>query len=341
MPSSIFSSSERVPAGSLTAPWIGAVALAASLLGALEATYRAHGQRPRADDSPGVLALVAERAKSARPDAILLTGSSRMLLDVDAPSLSAALGGREVFQLAQNGISCLPVLEQLVLETRFAGTIICGTEPTSLFGIHERDRERTGEPHLRLPELTWASRFNALAGIYMEERLAILGRDPRTVGRSFLGLRPWPPPGRSAQTLDRVSRVGLATEDTAAADRRWAQLFETGGGRSTTSAELSATTDYLNALVRRFAARGGRVIWVELPSSGRTRAVEERRYPRTQYWEWFAGHVELRGSALSVHDDPALDTFRCPDGSHLDPSDAPAFTRELAGALVRRRLLRD
>jgi D-alanyl-lipoteichoic acid acyltransferase DltB (MBOAT superfamily) len=103
----------------------------------------------------------------------------------------------------------------------------------------------------------------------------------------------------------------------------------------------SATTDYLNALVRRFAARGGRVIWVELPSSGRTRAVEERRYPRTQYWEWFAGHVELRGSALSVHDDPALDTFRCPDGSHLDPSDAPAFTRELAGALVRRRLLRD
>jgi hypothetical protein len=68
--------------------------------------------------------------------------------------------------------------------------------------------------------------------------------------------------------------------------------------------------------------------------------VEDRRYPRERYWEWFAGHIEPGVSAFSVHDDPALDAFKCPDGSHLDPSDAPAFTRELAGALLHRKLLR-
>lgn len=314
------------------------MALSAALLGVLEITYRSHGQLPRVDDSAGLLALVAERAVRAGPDAVVLAGSSRTLLDINAPAMSAALGGRPVFQLGQNGISCLPVFEQVVRESAFAGTLICGTEPTSLFGVHERDRERSGEPRIRLPELTWASRFDARTGIYLQERLAILGRDPRMVQRSLLGLRPWPPPERQEDPLDRVSRVTIATEDPETADRRWAALFETGGGRATTPAELQATTEYLSALARQFAARGGHVIFVELPSSGRTRAVEDRRYPRASYWNWFTGHVG-GGLAFSVHDDMALEAFRCPDGSHLDAADAPAFTQALAEALIARGLL--
>ena len=227
------------------------------------------------------------------------------------------------------------MLEEIVTEWSFAGTILCGTEPTSLFGIHERDRERTGEPRLRLPVERWDERIAAKARIYLEERIAILARDPRAFGGRILGRAPWPPPPREARTIDRVSRASLTggSIDTAAADERIAGLFESGGGRATTPAELGATVDYLNSLVRRFAARGGRVLWVELPSSGRTRAVEERRYPRAQYWDWFASHIEPTGAAITVRDTPELDAFRCPDGSHLDASSTVPFTRALAATL--------
>ncbi len=309
--------------------------IAIVLLGALEADYRLHGQRPYVADSPSVLALVARQAREAGPDAIVIAGSSRALLDIDAPTLSAAYGGRPVFQLAQSGTSCMPVLEELVKESSFAGTIVCGTEPTSLFGIHERDRERTGEPRLRLPVERWDVRIASRARMFLEERVSVLGRDPRTYFRRIAGGAEWPPPPRPARTSDRVSRASLegGAIDTAAADERIAGLFETGGGRATTPEELAATVGYLNELVRRFAARGGRVVWVELPSNGRTRAVEERRYPRATYWDWFATHIAPAGSAMTVRDSPELNAFKCPDGSHLDASSAVPFTQRLAPAL--------
>ena len=342
MPSSIFSSSARVPLGDLTAPWLGAVVVGAALLMGLEADFRAHGQTPYVGDSPSVVAIVADEAKRAGPDAIVVAGSSRSEYDIDAPTLSAALGGRRVFQLGQSGEPCMPVLEEFVNTTNFAGTIICGVEPTGLFGFGERDRERTGEPRYPLPSERWDDRLALRARFYLEKHIVILGRDPRAYFGRLAGHGTWPPPPppRNVRATDRVSRLTFGTGplDTTAADIRNAGLFEIGGGRATTPDELSATIDYLNALVRRFAARGGRVGGGELPRSGRTRAVEDRRYPRAQYWDKFAARVEPAGSAFTVSDSPALAAFNCPDGSHLDAAAAIPFTQELAAALASRIL---
>ena len=226
------------------------------------------------------------------------------------------------------------------IRLRSRGTIVCGVEPTSLFGIGERNRERTGEPRLLLPSERWDVRLASRARFFLEERVVILGRDPRAYIGRLAGRAAWPPPSRRARTIDRVSRLTFGTGplDTASADKRFSGLFETGGGRSTTPEEFSATIDYLNALVRRFTARGGRVVWVELPRSGRTRAVEDRRYPRVQYWDTFAARIEPAGSAFTVNDLPALAAFTCPDGSHLDAAAAIPFTQELAAALAPRIL---
>ena len=121
MPSSIFSSSARTPTGNLTAPWLGAVGIAVVVLIALELDFRAHDQTPYVADSPSVVAMVAAAAKHAGPDAIIVAGSSRSEVDIDAPTLSAAFGGRPVFQLGQSGIPCMPVLDEFVNTTSFAG----------------------------------------------------------------------------------------------------------------------------------------------------------------------------------------------------------------------------
>jgi hypothetical protein len=301
------------------------------LTGALELDYRAHGERPRVPDSVALLGLVVRAAESAPGDAIIIAGSSRALADIDAATLSAALGGRPVFQLARDGISCLPTLDQLARETTFAGTVLCGTEPTSLFGIDERDRERTGLPVLRLPSLTWAGWIDARSAVLAQSHLAILSRDIRAMERPIFGRGAWPAQPPPADPMQRASMRHFTGIDTAAADARWAALFETGGGRSTSPEELAATIAYVRGLVARLARRGGRVVFVELPSNGRTHAVEERRYPRATYWNPFAAQVGA--PTLTVRDLPALNAFHCPDGSHLDADDAPAFTGALAAAL--------
>ncbi len=65
------------------------------------------------------------------------------------------------------------------------------------------------------------------------------------------------------------------------------------------------------------------------------RDIEEERYPREFYWDVFASRT--RAVALHLEDDPVFSAFDCPDGSHIDVRDAPAFTSALA-QLVRRNL---
>jgi hypothetical protein len=279
-----------------------------------------------------VLAIVARNAIAAPDDAVIIAGSSRALADLDAGAMSAALGGRPVFQLAQDGISCLPVLEQLARDTRFAGTIVCGTEPTSLFGKYERDHERTQLPLLRLPSATWAGLIDAEAGIVARSHLAILGRDIRAMARPILGLGAWPRAELPSNPLLRTSTRHYTGIDTAAADARWARLFETGGGPATTPEELQQTIAHIAGLASLVSQRGGRVLFVDLPSNGRTRAVEQRRYPRARYWDRFVAGVGAR--ALKTGDLASLAAFRCADGSHLDADDAPAFTRALVATLA-------
>jgi hypothetical protein len=154
--------------------------------------------------------------------------------------------------------------------------------------------------------------------------------------RRVLGGAAWPAPDAPRNPLERVSTRSFAGVDTAAADARWAQLFETGGGAATTRDELTQTIEYVGGLAAHIEARGGHVIFVELPSNGRTRAVEERRYPRDRYWDVFA--ATIGHPAFTVRDVPALASFLCPDGSHLDARDAAAFSRALAKELEARNL---
>ncbi|MGH8482027.1 MAG: hypothetical protein ACRES8_06170, partial [Nevskiaceae bacterium] len=85
------------------------------------------------------------------------------------------------------------------------------------------------------------------------------------------------------------------------------------------------------AQARAIRARGGRVAFVVLPKSGLVRMLEERRYPRAQFWDRFVALAE----APSVHfeDVPAWRGLECPDGSHLDLRQRAAFTEGLAEVL--------
>ena len=87
----------------------------------------------------------------------------------------------------------------------------------------------------------------------------------------------------------------------------------------------------LDDVVLRIQARGGRVVFTVLPVSGLRREAEERRFPRSVFWDKFAARIHT----VTIHfaDHPDLSGFLCYDGSHLSSSPAAAFTRSFASVL--------
>ncbi|HKR55786.1 MAG TPA: hypothetical protein VJS20_05765, partial [Gemmatimonadales bacterium] len=83
--------------------------------------------------------------------------------------------------------------------------------------------------------------------------------------------------------------------------------------------------------IRSIEAHGGRVVLLFMPLTGASADIEERDFPRSEYWD----PISPSSKALRVHfrDYPALAGFTCPDGEHLDGVDAVRFTRALADIL--------
>ena len=104
---------------------------------------------------------------------------------------------------------------------------------------------------------------------------------------------------------------------------------------SVSPAELQASLGQVEAAVARIQARGGKVVFVEFPSSGIARQTEDRNFPRRKFWEVWAGLS--RAVMIHFQDYPGLARFDCPDYSHLDHRDAVPFTEALA-RIIREKL---
>jgi hypothetical protein len=87
----------------------------------------------------------------------------------------------------------------------------------------------------------------------------------------------------------------------------------------------------------KIRARGGGVLFFRMISSTPVREVERARFPDPAYWEVFRAKVGF--PCLSYQDIAGLDQFICPEGAHLDKTDAPAFTAILGNYLVRQKVL--
>jgi hypothetical protein len=95
---------------------------------------------------------------------------------------------------------------------------------------------------------------------------------------------------------------------------------------------FSSVTDEVQRWVDRIRRRGGDVAFVRMPVDGRLRVVEENAFPQTQS---LIRDVRARGMVvIDFAEMPGQ--FRCPDGSHLEASEADRFSRLLAEELTAR-----
>ena len=102
-----------------TAVVIGLVVFVMALAG-WEFYWRAWGSEPAIRNSPGLWAMQRRRIDNGEGHKTVIVGSSRMLFDVQLP-VWEQVGGERPIQLAIEGTSPLPVMEQLADDPDFTG----------------------------------------------------------------------------------------------------------------------------------------------------------------------------------------------------------------------------
>jgi hypothetical protein len=87
----------------------------------------------------------------------------------------------------------------------------------------------------------------------------------------------------------------------------------------------------LKKAVSSITARGGKVIFQRLPSTGGVLELETRLNPRAQFWDRILEETGAPG--IYFEDFPELTGFSCPEWSHLNAHDATEYTRRFARIL--------
>lgn len=357
MPSSTSSSSQRLPHLAWWRILLGALLILAAFVAAMEVRLAARGFRPSVIDSEALWLQQRERASALGSHALILVGASRMQLDMDLHVLQRETG-LEPVQLAIDGSPFTPILAGLARDPTIRGTVLVEFEDNVVADPDLNDQvsgwetqyERQQHQH-RVPDF-------AMSEAYLTDFLHGMLRSYADGTRPITALlqrilNPQPTPQYLTMLPDRsmladYSRISIPAIYYGRAIRNLGETVNI--APDTTYAQLDAMlkkriaalkpvddTAYrrdsreIAAMADAIKAHGGRVIFIVFPRSGDVKDMDERRYPRKEFWDRFA--AATTAPVLNFEDVPALRGFTCPDGSHLDYRDRPRFTRALVAAL--------
>jgi len=330
-------------------PWgriVGAAcALFLLLMAGWEWHWRDFGAIPGYRNSDGAWAEQRRRIDTGEGDATVLAGASRVLFDVQLDEWQQVTGERPI-QLALEGTSPLPVLEDLAADPDFTGRLLVGVAPDvffsgfayrgdaiSAYGKHGPSR-RSGH---------WLSRQ------FLEPYFAFYDSDfalPTVVLRQSWPQRPGLPKRTRVRKLmtqgpDRNSHMWRKVETDASyralVRSIWAEDFGAPLPMMDTPENarkaVGRQVERAAKAVATLRARGVPVVFVRPPSNGAYYAFEQQYLPRATTWEPLIEAVGVPG--LHFEDHPQLQGYDLPEWSHLSHGDARRFTLALAPMVQR------
>jgi hypothetical protein len=269
-------------------------------------------------------------------------GSSRIKYDLDIDTWRKETG-RNAVQLAMEGNSPLPIIEDLAADEKFRGKVVCDIMELLLFapphapGRHEQKENIDFYQH-RTP----AQRASFEIDRVLQSQLVLLDKDfmslsglmaewPITDRPYVYGppVFPWQFSMVSFDRQDKMSPEFLA--DTNVQNRVkniWTMIGKASSGD--TSGAAANRIDVLQRMAKAVAtirSRGGDVVFVKPPSSGPMEQMEKMVLPRPVFWQALLDITHCSG--VHYADDPATTHFICPEWSHLSPADAILYTKAL------------
>lgn len=332
---------------------IGAFLLFITFITIMELRLAAKGFHRSVTDSEMLWLRERFRASNLGERALILIGGSRIQLGIDLDVLRQKTE-LEPVQLAIDGTPPLPILESLARDPSIHGTIIVDYYDYFLQSANANDRARLYEEHFKQVNHHRRIIDYEVIESYLTDQL-------RNSLRSYAdGARPLTSLLTRILVRDATPQYLVTLRDRSRlADYRLVSMpaFYYGRVIRNLGQEIDFPTnstygdverilkekinqlepnenaifinrlDYLESLTQMIQERGGKVIFVVMPSSGLVREIERKRFPRSLFWDYLV----KRTSARTIHfeDFPSLNYFVCPDGAHLDYRDRVRFTTAL------------
>src|SRR5215469_5664170 len=333
-------------------PWgrifAGAILILGVLLGCWEAYWRAYGVHPSIANTYGLWATQRRRIDAGEGDATVLLGASRVFFDIQLP-VWERLAGRRPIQLAIEGTSPLPFLEDLASDPKFTGRVLVGVAPDLFFSgfeyrggvlayLHkESPSQRVGqwlsmrfiEPYFAFDDPDFA-----LATVVARQHWPV-----RSGGHWFTEVR------KLADTeADRNthlwSKVGDDLEYREIARNIWREGFVPSDDDPTPeelAKGVQKQIERATQAVARLRARGVKVLFVRMPSTGEYLAFENKVFPRAQTWDVLLAKSGAPGIHFEDYPElrPDVQGYYLPEWSHMVRADGERVTAALYGIIAR------
>ncbi|HEX5123957.1 MAG TPA: hypothetical protein VFV97_11985 [Rhodanobacteraceae bacterium] len=323
-------------------PWgailAGMLVMLAIMLAGWELYWRAFGVLPTYRNSDGQWLDQRRRIDAGEGDKTVLVGASRILFDTSLPVWEKVAGERPI-QLALEGTSPVPIMENLADDPNFTGRLVVDVSPDIIFtGFSYRG---TVLPYLR--DQTPSQRIGDwLSTNFIEPYFAFY--DPDYALSTVVRRQAWPDrPGlpnrlavrrlavhdkdRNTQMWDKVVND---PEYRALARRVWAQDFDSpnsvkrNADPEKAQKAIDEAVSRATAAIAKLRARGVRILFVRAPSGGEYYAYEQRAFPRAKTWDVLLARSNTPG--IHFEDYPELQGYDFPEWSHMSPSEAERYT---------------
>jgi hypothetical protein len=356
VPSSISSSNRRLPRFRWKDVLVGGLMTLVIFICFMEIGLALRGIQPSLVDSSRTWQKQRERADELGARALVLVGSSRIMLDMDIATLRQQTG-LEPVQLAIEGSSFIPVLAGLAIDPEFRGSVIVDVYMSTIATPPSYDAAYSYQQdyeHNSANKLTGYQSIEAYLGDQVHFRLRSYADGARPLSSFLKRILRKPDPIQYLKTLpDREVLAdyrrapmpylyyfralrnldGSTDLPSGLSYREIGTRIEAGIAalQPVDDAHFLSTLPAVDDMVRSIKAKGGQVYLVEFPKGGYVKETDDRRYPRSMFWDRFAAGMDA--PTLNFEDVPALRSFICPDGSHLDYHDRPRFTAALVDSL--------
>ncbi len=313
--------------------WALALVLVLLVVGSWEALIRNAALGPEFIDNRALWVSERHRLNSYGANAVVVLGASRVQRAIHPETLARELGG-PVAQLAVEGTSAIPLLEDLAVDPRFRGTVLFSVAPAFSFNrklskldagnqaawvayYRSQSRSRRIEHDLRLAlQGRFAFRSPDAAVTRVLPDMLFRGKLPETdFKKTFADRSVSIDYAKFGRTPNPQTIVDLYLEN--------AEAYE--------AEEFADLINYVSAIVTILKAKNCRVIFLRLPSGDIVRDLERRMFPNERFWGYMQENIDAE--FIHFEDFPQLSGYLSVDRSHIASENSAAFTTVLADVI--------
>ncbi len=307
--------------------WLTLFLLLLSVFGTYEAILARAGYRSSVTENDDLWAWHRAALHNNDQD-IAILGASRIQLGLNTDIMRDYWPDKQIIGLTLNGRYPMKTFEHLANDSNFSGTVIVSLMAQALEPVYW-DMQQAYETHYQ--NSSYYQRLEAWLRANIQHRLRFLNGElnGQALVNHFAATGQYPEPPHVKVLPDLSKQVDYSQQDKTALTRGFVeQKAQNYQDQPPMPNDIwQQQVEKVSQLVEKIHQRGGKVILLRMPTDKGHWQLDEQYYPKDKFWQDLAQipHVQ----AIHFQDFPQLSHFALADSSHLDQTDAIAFTRAL------------